>query len=110
MPDYKIQLVLWKNLYDWCKPYIKEFNNAYNHYKLVISQSGLEPLYRDLIIPLAKDFVAFAFSIAEPIIVPKSPPKTINQPILTSRVFLNQWVKAPEEDEAKILFASFATA
>ena len=28
MPDYKIQLVLWKNLYDWCKPYIKEFNNA----------------------------------------------------------------------------------
>ena len=28
MVDYKTQLVLWKNLYDWCKPYIKEFNNA----------------------------------------------------------------------------------
>ena len=28
----------------------KEFNNAYNHYKIVISQRDLEPLYRDLII------------------------------------------------------------
>ena len=36
--------------------------------------------------------------------VPNSPPAIINQPILISKVFLNQCVKAPELDEARILF------
>ena len=28
MPEYTVQLQLWQTFYNWCKPYIKEFNNA----------------------------------------------------------------------------------
>ena len=42
--------------------------------------------------------------------MPTKPPAIINQPILRSMVFLNQWVKEAEVEEAKILLASLATA